>query len=209
MSGSVWDLSAADDCALYRPGHQVHHVQYAVSMRIPSPIIPVTAVVTEDGLVRIEGDDQSLVMWNHRPQVLRAALERFGGQAEWRPPWRLLHVPAVVGWGSAGSVFVLASPDRRSACVLRPNPVDPPPWGQPPEAWERYRERAEAEQEARNAALRRIDYSHIPPLRVAERYAHGRRPQHLPDSAIAPTSRCSLPALEDRHRDGRDHRRRR
>src|ERR1700756_3682461 len=32
----------------------------------------------------------------------------------------------------------------------------------------------EAEQEQRNAALRKIDYSHIPPLRIAARYAAGR-----------------------------------
>jgi hypothetical protein len=203
MSGSVWDLASADDCALYRPGHQVHHVQYVASMRIPSPIILVTAVVTGDGLVHIEGDDLSLVMWDHRPQVLREVLERFGSQAEWKPRWLLLHVPAVVAWGNASSVFLLASPDRRSVCVPRPRPVDPPPWGEPPEAWERYRGRAEAEQEARNAALRKIDYSHIPLLRLADRYAHGRRPSR---PATATASRCSPPSLEDRHRDGRDHR---
>jgi hypothetical protein len=33
-----------------------------------------------------------------------------------------------------------------------------------------------AEQEAKNAKLRRIDYSHITPLRVADRYAVGMRP---------------------------------
>jgi hypothetical protein len=33
----------------------------------------------------------------------------------------------------------------------------------------------QAEQEERNAALHKIDHSHIPPLRVAERYARGRR----------------------------------
>lgn len=32
----------------------------------------------------------------------------------------------------------------------------------------------QAEQEQRNAALRRIDHSHIPLLRIAERYARGR-----------------------------------
>lgn len=175
MSGSVWDLSSAGDCGLYRCGHQVFYVQFNVSMRIPSPVIGVTAVVTDDGLVHIEGDGLSLVMWHHRPQVLQTALERFGGRAEWKPRFRLLHVPTVVGWGSSSSVFFLASPDRRSACVPKVKPVDPPPWGEPPEAWVRYRERAEAEQEARNAELRNIDYSHIPPLRVADRYADGRR----------------------------------
>lgn len=32
----------------------------------------------------------------------------------------------------------------------------------------------QAEQEQRNAALRRIDHSHIPPLRITARYAAGR-----------------------------------
>jgi hypothetical protein len=32
----------------------------------------------------------------------------------------------------------------------------------------------QAEQEQRNAALRRIDRSHIPPLRIADRYTAGR-----------------------------------
>jgi hypothetical protein len=33
----------------------------------------------------------------------------------------------------------------------------------------------QAEEEERNAALHKIDYSHIPPLRVADRCARGRR----------------------------------
>jgi hypothetical protein len=32
-----------------------------------------------------------------------------------------------------------------------------------------------AEQEAKDAELHKIDYSHIPPLRVADRYERGRR----------------------------------
>jgi hypothetical protein len=32
-----------------------------------------------------------------------------------------------------------------------------------------------AGQEAKNAELHKIDHSHIPPLRVADRYTHGRR----------------------------------
>lgn len=208
MSGSAWDLSSAGDCGSYRDGHQVFYVRFNVSMRIPSPVIPVTAVVTDDGLVHIEGDDLSLVMWNHRPQVLQAALDHFGGKAEWKPRWRLLHVPAVVSWGSSSSVFYLASAEQKSACVPRVKPVDPPPWGEPPEAWERYRERAEAEQEARNAELRNIDYSHIPPLRVAGRYANGRRPQRHP-GPLPPLRVAGPMPREDRHRDEPDHRRRR
>ena len=48
-------------------------------------VIPVTAAVDDDGLVHIEGDDLSLVRWNHRPALLRAALQRFGGMADWKP----------------------------------------------------------------------------------------------------------------------------
>jgi len=52
-------------------------------MREPSAVIPVTAEVDEDGLVHIEGDDVSLVRWNHRPALLRDALHRFSGMAVW------------------------------------------------------------------------------------------------------------------------------
>ena len=56
-------------------------------------VIPVTAVVDDDGLVHIEGDDVSRLWWNHRPALVRAALERFGGRADWKPRWYLLVVP--------------------------------------------------------------------------------------------------------------------
>ena len=50
-------------------------------------------MVDDDGLVHIEGDDLSLVRWNHRPALLRAALQRFGGMADWKPRWHILAVP--------------------------------------------------------------------------------------------------------------------
>ena len=50
-------------------------------MRGQSADIPVTAEVDEDGLVHIEGDDLSLVRWNHRPALLQDALHRLGGMA--------------------------------------------------------------------------------------------------------------------------------
>jgi hypothetical protein len=68
MSGYVWDLSGTDkQCASCGPGHQIHWIHFNHSMREPSVVIPVTAVVDDDGLVHIEGDDLSLVRWNHRP----------------------------------------------------------------------------------------------------------------------------------------------
>ena len=79
-------------------------------------VIPVTAVVDDDGLVHIEGDDLSLVRWNHRPALVRAALQRFGGMADWKPRWRFLAVPTEAFMGSARSVFHLAAPGERTAC---------------------------------------------------------------------------------------------
>jgi hypothetical protein len=78
MSGYVWDLSGTNkQCELYEPGHQIHWIHFNHSMREPSVVIPVTAAVDDDGLVHIEGDDLSLVRWNHRPALVRAALQRF------------------------------------------------------------------------------------------------------------------------------------
>jgi hypothetical protein len=77
-------------------------------------------VLDDDGLVHIEGDDLSLVRWNHRPALVRAALERFGGRADWKPRWYLLAVPTEAFMGSARSVFSLAALDeRRECCVIR------------------------------------------------------------------------------------------
>lgn len=119
-------------------------------MREPSLLIPVTAVVDNDGLVHIEGDDLSLVRWNHRPALLRAALQRFGGMADWKPRWHILAVPAETFMGSARSVFNLAAPDERRECraLHSTNPDHLVPSAPSP----------------RN----------VPPLRIAARYATGR-----------------------------------
>ena len=87
-------------------------------MREPSAVIPVTAVVDDDGLVHIEGDDLFLVRWNHRPALVRAALQRFGGRADWKPRWNLLAVPTEAFMGSARSVFSLAVPGKKSECSV-------------------------------------------------------------------------------------------
>jgi hypothetical protein len=144
-------------------------------MREPSVVIPVTAVVADDGLVHIEGDDLSLVRWNHRPALLHAALQRFGGMADWKPRWHLLAVPTEAFMGSASSVFSLAALDERRECrgIRRADSDGPPPRSGTP-ARQRHVEKIWAEQEAKNAALHKIDHSHIPPLRVAVRYAAGR-----------------------------------
>jgi hypothetical protein len=177
LSGYVWDLSGTDNrCSSYGPGHQIHWIHFNHSMREPSVVIPVTASVDDDGLVHIEGDDLSLVRWNHRPALLRAALERFGAMADWKPRWYLLAVPTEAFMGSARSVFSLAAPDERGDCrIICRTDSDRPPPRAGTAARQRYVEDIWAEQEAENAELHKIDYSHIPPLRVADRYTHGRR----------------------------------
>jgi hypothetical protein len=117
LSGYVWDLSrTGSQCDSYAPGHQIHWIHFNHSMREPSVVIPVTASVDDDGLVHIEGDGLSLVRWNHRPALLRAAVQRFGGRADWKPRWYLLAVPTESFMGSARSVFSLVAPDERRDC---------------------------------------------------------------------------------------------
>jgi hypothetical protein len=151
MSGYIWDLSGTDrQCDAYAPGHQIHWIHFNHSMWEPSEVIPVTASVDDDGLVHIEGDDLSVVRWNHRPELVRAALERFGGRADWKPRWYLLAVPTEAFMGSACSVFSLAAPDERRDChVTRTtNPDHLIPRGPP--------------------------QTNLPPLRIADRYVAGR-----------------------------------
>lgn len=155
VSMSVWDLSTTGSrCDSHSSGHQVFYIHFNVSMRNPGPVIPVTARVGDDGLVYLTGDELALVRWNHRPDLLAAALDRFDGMADWKPRWSLLAVPAEAIMGSAQSVFYLASPDQRSAC--------------------RITRRTEASAAPRNTKPR-IARGPIPPLRIAERYAGGRR----------------------------------
>ena len=112
--------------------------------------IPVTASVDDDGLVHIEGDDLSLVRWNHRPALLRAALQRFSGIADWKPRWYLLAVPTESFIGSARSVFSLAAPDEKRECfVTRTTNPD-------------------------HLVPRAASTTNLPALRIADRYAAGR-----------------------------------
>lgn len=169
MSGTVWELPGADAaCGLYASGHQIEWHEFNGSMKTPGSVIPVTASVDDDGQVYIEGDELSLVRWNHDAASLHSALERFGGRGEWKPGWSLLAVPAAIFMGSKATVFSLAKLDERRECQA-PVPAGP---CDAQTIW--------AEQEARNAALRAMDYNQIPPLRIAGRYAGGppRRTTH-------------------------------
>ena len=96
--------------------------------------------------MHIEGNDLSLVWWNHRPALLRAALERFGGRADWKPRWHILAVPTEAFMGSARSVFSLAAPDERRECGVWSSANDPAWQGRIREAKKRV-----AEHEARRS----------------------------------------------------------
>jgi hypothetical protein len=150
MPQPIWGLSGTDDrCDLYGPGHLVHWIHFNHSMREPGAVTPVTAAVAEDGLVQIEGNDVSVVRWNHRPALLRDALHRFGGMAVWKPRWHLLAVPTEAFLGGVRSVFSLATEDERRACyAFRSTNSD----NQVPSA---------------------PSATDVPPLRIAPRYASG------------------------------------
>ena len=90
-------------------------------MREPSVVIPVTAVVDDDGLVHIEGDDLSLVRWNHRPALLYAALRRFGGMADWKPRWHILAVPNGSVHGGCGKRIRLDDAGRKERMPCYPH----------------------------------------------------------------------------------------
>jgi hypothetical protein len=128
----------------------VHFIQFKLSVREPSPAIPVTATIDDDGVIHIEGDDVSMLGWNHRPALVRAALRRFDGTAVWKPHFYLLAVPTDSFWGGARSVFSIARLDERRECrvthVTNPDHVEP---------------RAPAP-------------TNVPPLRIAARYAAGK-----------------------------------
>lgn len=155
MSGNAWDLSGTDSqCASYDRGHLIHWIHFKHSMREPCVVIPVTATVEDDGLVHIEGNGLALVRWNHRPALMRHALEQFGGMAIWKPRWRILAVPTEAFIGGARTVFSLAALDQRRGCSVHraTNPDHLIPGVPSPTS--------------------------VPPLRLAARYAAGRPRRH-------------------------------
>ena len=117
MSEIWWNLSGTDNrCHSYGAGHWVHWIQHKLSVREPEPVIVVTASVDSDGVVLLEGDDLSVVSWNHRPALVRDALERSGGVAQWKPRWHLLVVPTGELVDGASNVFSLVAADQRGHC---------------------------------------------------------------------------------------------
>ena len=86
MSGIWWNLSGTDkQCDSYDGGRRVHWIQHKLSVREPAPVIPVTVSVNDDGVVLLQGNGLSLERWNHRPGLVRAALLRSVGIAQWKP----------------------------------------------------------------------------------------------------------------------------
>lgn len=120
MSEISWNSSDLDrPCDSYRAGHQVHWIQAKISRREPPQAVPVTASVDEDGVVLLEGDDLYVVSWNHRPAHVRAALQRSGGIAQWRPNGHVLAVPTGHSRFGSNSLFSLAAADQTRECSSR------------------------------------------------------------------------------------------
>jgi hypothetical protein len=119
MSEIRWNLSGADkQCSSYGGGHWVHWIQHKLSVREPGAAIPVSAAVDDRGVILVEGDGLSLEMWNHRPALVRAALLRSTGVAQWKPHWRLLGVPTSDLVNGAANVFDLITHRRGHECRL-------------------------------------------------------------------------------------------
>jgi hypothetical protein len=107
----------------------------------------------------------------------RADIRRAGTPTGCPRRWYILAVPEEAFFGGARSVFSLAAPDERRECFvfgsgnadLAPSAVSPA-GPQMETIW--------AEQAAENAGLRALvaTFADKPRLRVAERYATGRRP---------------------------------
>lgn len=117
MSEIRWDLSGTDKrCEKYGPGHWVHWIHHRKSAEEPGIGIPVQVIADHSGLFTLQGHDLQLQCWNHRPALVRNALQRSRGSAVWTPRWRLL----VVGTGDringASNVFHLGPLEAITAC---------------------------------------------------------------------------------------------
>jgi hypothetical protein len=105
--------------------------------------------VDENGVVLLQGDDLLLERWNHRPALIRAALQLSGGFAIWKPRWTLLGVPIGDWVDGASNVFSLGAPESRRGCsVIRTTNLD-------------------------HLVPNKPSPTNVPPLRVAARYAAG------------------------------------
>ena len=97
-------------------GHHVDVGRYFMAVVKSAVAIPVTAVVCDDGFIRLDWDGQSAELWNHRPDDVDAALRSTHGVAEWAPEWQVLLVPGA-SLADERTVFTLAYPDERTDCT--------------------------------------------------------------------------------------------
>ena len=93
--------------------HWIHHKK---SILEPQIGLPVQVVADDGGLFTLQGPDLLLQRWNHRPALVRAALQRSKGSAVWIPDWRLLVVSTGDRINGASNVFHLGPLDARTAC---------------------------------------------------------------------------------------------
>lgn len=97
----------------------MHWIQAKKACDPDVPFIAVKVVaVHDDGYFDIEGDDLSLTLWHHDATDLPLALT-FGGRAEWKRRFRVLHIV------SLGTIHV-ATPEQVRPCVppsRRPAPA--------------------------------------------------------------------------------------
>jgi hypothetical protein len=82
-------------CGSFCVGHHVDAGDYFMAVLKSRLVIPVTAVVQRNGF-RFEWDGSSEGWWNHRPELVEAALRRSGRIGEWRPERHVLIVPPAV-----------------------------------------------------------------------------------------------------------------
>jgi hypothetical protein len=103
-------------CASSGPGHHVDVGRYFMAVVKSSVAIPVTAVVRDDGVVRLDWGSQTAELWNHRPDDVDIALRGTNGVAEWAPEWQVLLVPEA-SLADDRTVFTLAYPDEHTECT--------------------------------------------------------------------------------------------
>ena len=118
MSEIRWALTGTDKrCEKYAPGHWVHWIHHKKSILEPGIAIPVQVVADDGGLFTLQGPELLLQRWNHRPALVRAALQRSRGSAVWIPDWRLLVVSTGDRINGASNVFNLGPLDAVTACA--------------------------------------------------------------------------------------------
>ena len=118
MSEIRWDLSGTDKrCENYGPGHCVHWIHHKKSILEPGIAIPVQVIADDGGLFTLQDPDLLLQGWNHRPALVRNALQRSRGSAVWVPRWRLLVVSTGDRVNGASNVFYLGPLDDITGCA--------------------------------------------------------------------------------------------